>query len=92
MNPSGSVNEATCPVLGCIAPKKQGGNRYYGGTSVPAGMELHWHIISFHFFHFRFQADGKYNIRPFFENGFELTWNVVRNDYINRWNIIASAT
>jgi len=47
MNPSGSVNEATYPVLGCIAPKKQGGNRYYGGTSVPALLELLLLIISF---------------------------------------------
>jgi hypothetical protein len=26
-NPTGSDNEATCPVLGCIAQKQAGGNR-----------------------------------------------------------------
>ena len=56
MNPSGSNSEAKCPFLGCITQKKAGGNRYDCGTSVPSGMELHWHIISFHF---RFQAGGK---------------------------------
>jgi hypothetical protein len=32
------------------------------------------------------------NIRPYFEKSIERTWNVVKNDRISMWNIIASAT
>ncbi len=59
MNLSCSDNESKCPVLGCIAQKKAGGNRYDGGASVPALIELLLLIISFHFFHIRFQVGGK---------------------------------